>query len=244
MTRAFDIAAREYLDGGLWGMDCPVYEGPVHDLTVVPSTVAAARPWIATFHYSRTMPDATKEVFAGYYPGGVLAGFVVYGMGANKAQYTAVVPDVRDGEYRELTRLWSPDGMPKNTESRLIGQSLRMLRGVRLVMSYSDPSQGHRGTIYQATNWLYLGMTDGGERLVDERGQELHSKLLAVYRMRQPERFGEKSGRTIAAELGWTFISNPPKHRYAMLLGSNRYRATLTKSLPIQPYPKSIEAAA
>ena len=55
---------------------------------------------------------------------------------------------------RELTRLWSPDGMPKNTESKLISESIKLLpKEVRLILSYADPSQGHLGKIYQATKY-------------------------------------------------------------------------------------------
>jgi hypothetical protein len=187
VTRAFDQAAREYQAGGLWGEPEVVAGGRPRDIRVRRISVRAARPLVATYHYSRTMPDATREVFGGYFPGEVLAGIVVFGMGAGKGQYLRLLPDLRDGEYRELSRLWSPDGMPTNTESRLIATSIRLLDpSVRLVVSYADPSQGHLGRVYQATNFLYLGMTDGGERLVDEDGQEVHSKLLSVYRMRRP----------------------------------------------------------
>jgi hypothetical protein len=235
VTRLFDDAARAYLSDGLWGSECDPYAGAVKTLHVRRSSVAEARPWIAEFHYSRTMPDAVKEVFVGHYPGGLLAGFVVFGMGAGKAQYLAVVPDLNDGEYRELSRLWSPDGMPKNTESRLIRLALGMLRGVRLVLSYADPSRGHMGGIYQATNWAYLGMTDGGERLVDAQGRELHSKLLSVYRMRHPAEYAGMTSREIALSLGWTFIPNSPKHRYAMRLDGG--------PLPGLPYPHAVAAS-
>lgn len=45
--------------------------------------------------------------------------------------------------------------------SRALAYSLKMLRrqspGLRLIVSYADTKEGHLGTIYQATNWLYLG---------------------------------------------------------------------------------------
>jgi hypothetical protein len=33
----------------------------------------------------------------------------------------------------------------------------RQSPGLRLVVSYADTKEGHLGTIYQATNWLFLG---------------------------------------------------------------------------------------
>jgi hypothetical protein len=239
VTRAFDQSARAYLDGSLWG--APEGSGTVRpkDIRVRRVSVKSARPFVASYHYSRTMPDATREVFAGYFPGSVLAGFVVFGMGAGKNQYTRLLPDLADGEYRELSRLWSPDGMPTNTESRLISAAIRQLIGVRLVISYADPSQGHNGAIYQATNFVYLGQTDGGERLVDESGQEVHSKLLSVYRMRHP-RMADWPSKDIAEHFGFRPIPNPSKHRYAYAIRPED-RAVLAAMA--QPYPRAVAAS-
>src|SRR5688572_19292902 len=98
MTRPFDDAARAYLDGGLWDAEEP--SGlPPSAIRVRRISVKAARPLIATHHYSRSMPDATREVFAGYFPDNVLAGIVAFGMGAGKNQYVRLLPDISDGEY-------------------------------------------------------------------------------------------------------------------------------------------------
>ena len=39
--------------------------------------------------------------------------------------------------------------------------AIKMLRrqspGLRLLVSYADPEQGHHGGIYQGGNWIYLG---------------------------------------------------------------------------------------
>ena len=240
MTRPFDDAARAYLEGGLWPADEPVPDARPRDIRVRRISVKAARPLIATHHYSRTMPDATREVFAGYFPGNVLAGLVVFGMGAGKNQYLRLLPDLADGEYRELSRLWSPDGMPKNTESRLISTAIRLLDpAVRLVVSYADPSQGHLGGVYQATNFLYLGMTDGGERLIDRDGQEVHSKLLSVYRMRHSEMV-DWSSRRIAEHYGFRSIPNPAKHRYVYVRRSEDRHAIRRQA---EPYPSAVAAS-
>jgi hypothetical protein len=57
-----------------------------------------------------------------------------------------------------LTRLWLSDSLPQNSESRFLGVVLRSLKRhtrVKFLVSYADPTQGHLGTIYQATGWLY-----------------------------------------------------------------------------------------
>ena len=60
----------------------------------------------------------------------------------------------------ELRRLALIDNTPKNTESYFIGNILRDLKRTKLydgVLSYSDPNHGHRGIIYRASNFKYIG---------------------------------------------------------------------------------------
>lgn len=64
----------------------------------------------------------------------------------------------------EFARLWVNDSMPRNTESWFIGRAFAHIRKyyptVQFLVTYADPSVGHIGTIYRATNWIPDGMTD------------------------------------------------------------------------------------
>jgi hypothetical protein len=68
----------------------------------------------------------------------------------------------------ELARLWVDDRIPANAESYVIGRAIRYVRArhpeVGMLVSYADPSAGHTGAIYKATNWLADGMTDDERR--------------------------------------------------------------------------------
>ena len=72
------------------------------------------------------------------------------------------------GETWELARLWIKDDVPRNAETWLIGQAIKHVRRdhpqVEFLVSYADPTQGHQGVIYQASNWLSDGMTDAGRK--------------------------------------------------------------------------------
>lgn len=236
MTRAADRSVEWYGAGGLWGS---ASGGSPADMTLSRISVAAARPWIVAGHYSGTMPDATIDSFAGYY-GDDLAGIVTFGPGASIGQFRRLDEEIQQREVRELTRLWSPDGMPKNTESRLISLSLAALSGVLLVVSYADPSQGHMGVVYQATNFTYLGMTTStGSRYQTPDGGSVHAKLLTVYRQRHPGRW--QNGKEVAEEMGLVAIPNPAKHRYAIAVGPRSYRRRRLESTLREmalPYPK------
>ena len=67
-------------------------------------------------------------------------------------------------ESWELARLWVSPAVPQNGESWLIAQSIKYIRrkhpDVGCLVSYADPTFGHSGTIYRASNWLYDGRTD------------------------------------------------------------------------------------
>ena len=210
-----------------------------NQLVVRKGTVKEAREYVANYHYSKTMPDSTKNVFMGFYEG-IFAGVCVFGMGAGKSQYEAIIPSIKKGEYRELTRLWSPDGMPKNTESKLISESIKLLPNeVKLLLSFADPSQGHLGKIYQATNWDYCGMTNAGKRLVDKNGNEFHSRLIGIYRMRHPE-LKDKTQNEIMKIYDWTYKQDSSKHRYIKVLGTKREIKKLKELYKnkIEKYPK------
>ena len=66
----------------------------------------------------------------------------------------------------ELNRLWMSQEAPRNSESRFIGWSLRVLRRLHpewILVSYADTAQCHTGAIYRATGWIYTGLSDARE---------------------------------------------------------------------------------
>ncbi len=241
MTKKFDDTARNLQASRLFPDDIKYNGSSVSSMIVKPTTVVFCREFISTHHYTKTMPDSTLHCFAGWF-GTVLAGVVVFGMGSGKNQYTALIPDIKNGEYLELTRLWSPDGMPKNTESKLIAESIKMLPlSIKLIVSFADPSRNHTGIIYQATNFLYCGMSAGGKVLVTNDGIEKHPRLLGIYRMRHPEYKG-LSNQELMDLHKWTYKASSRKYRYVMLRGKKLERKRMRKLLEhqIMPYPKAV----
>jgi len=63
----------------------------------------------------------------------------------------------------ELTRMFFVDEAPFNTESKGLAMLRRFVRRwfpqIRLLLAYSDPAQGHRGTVYEADGWCAFGKT-------------------------------------------------------------------------------------
>lgn len=97
-------------------------------------------------------------------------------------------------------------------------------------MSFADTSQGRLGTVYQATNWIYTGLsakrTDWVVDGIDRHGQTWGDKYM-VAEMR--EQFGDR----------FRLQPSPRKHRYVYLNCSRTRRRQLLADLryPMMPYP-------
>ncbi len=120
---------------------------------------AAAKHAVMRWHYSRALP-AFKLVRIGVWESGRFVGAILYGVGANR--HIARPFRLKDTQVCELVRVaLAPASTRKHPTSKCVAISLRMLKrqspGLRLVVSYADAGQGHVGTIYQATNWIFLG---------------------------------------------------------------------------------------
>ena len=90
-----------------------------------------------------------------------LIGCMTYGYPVGRSAVKSMLPTLEKEEVLELTRLYIHDGYGKNIESLALGKSFDWLKRnashIKALISYSDPKVSHKGTIYQATNWIYQG---------------------------------------------------------------------------------------
>lgn len=213
-------------------------EEEAKDLIVKQVPANFIRQYVATYHYSHIMPDNAFECFAGFYKD-KLAGVVVFGNGANNGTFSAIIPSMELENCRELTRLWSPDGMPKNTESRLIAESIKLLpKEVNLIVSFADPTHNHIGTIYQATNFYYTGLSSVSKMLINQQGEKFHIRTIGSYKRRHPE-LQKLTNKEVMKRLGWTYIDSLGKHRYVFLRGKKWLKDLMYQEIrdKIKPYP-------
>jgi len=135
-------------------------------------------------------------------------------------------------------RLWTVDDGLRNKESYLISHSLKMLP-FEIVISYADASYGHVGIVYQATNWLYTGLTDRHAAWNIDGDSKKHSRHF----------FDSFGGINNAKKiLGDRMISyeRPQKHRYIFFNTNKRRKKELLKKLKYQiaSYPKAVKVYA
>lgn len=234
MTRAFDNSVLQ--NPSLF--DDLTLDIKIEELEVRLVPVREIRRAIVTGHYSAVMPDATQEAFAAYWNEVVVAA-VAYGPGGNSKTFGAVIPGFDSSNARELIRLWVHPDAPKNTASYVVAKSLRLLPDkVGLVVSFADSGQGHAGYVYQALNFYYCGMSGEGVRYTDKSGVEVTARLANVYKMRNPDKFADKSLNEIRSELGWTAVKSHPKHRYCLGVGPLKRQVNRQLAKKASAYPK------
>ena len=218
-------------------------------IKVLKTTKEAIYNLITKKHYAKKW-SASNQLYGIYYDMGEseffedrklkLIGAALYGHPSGFRVVKSVSEDLEDGEVSELKRFWVEDGYGKNKESYCISKTLKMLKKndprLKAVISFADPAQEHKGTIYQATNWLYQG------RKVSRGGW---------YEFRYPGTKTWLSDRAIGYQLGSNSLEKVlkkvpdmewrrkyRKHRYIYLLGNRSERKNLMKKLkhPLRPY--------
>jgi hypothetical protein len=100
---------------------------------------------------------------------------------------------------------------------------------LKFVLAYSDPAAGHVGTIYQATNWLYTGLSSATPLYDIGDGIKHHSRTLA-------HKLGSHSIRYLTSQgIAVKTVPQMAKHRYIYFLDDS-WRTRLL--VPVLPYPK------
>lgn len=119
----------------------------------------AAKLACEQFHYAGVLPTG-KLVKVGVYEDDVFKGVVIFSRGASP--WLGRKYDLDAVEICELTRVALRDH--DAPVSKIVAIALRLLKqsnpGLRLVVSFADPSRDHVGGIYQAGNWVYTGKSN------------------------------------------------------------------------------------
>lgn len=185
-----------------------------------------------SYHYTKSMPNSTKLILGFFYKNRIV-GLISFGKGANKS----LISGVATGNYSgmELTRLCAVPAMKRNFESFMIGRSFSYLRDnmpVDILVTFADPSEGHVGTIYQASNWIYCGKTQKSYKYLMQDGNIVHKSKL-----RKGDKFETEKEK--AESLGAIKLVIDGKHRYVYILNKKKRKQILKEFRYKQvPYPK------
>lgn len=160
-----------------------------------------------------------------------LKGVVIYGTPSSAPLRKGICGNDEKDNVIELTRLWVDDSVPKNGESFLIGNTIKRVNK-EIIVSFAEIDQGHIGYVYQATNWIYTGLSAKRSNWVIE-GVDKHCQTIAdKYTSKElTEIYGDKFKR----------VPRPRKHRYVYFNCSKKRKKELLSKLKykIESYPKS-----
>ena len=189
-------------------------------LTVKRISREETKNFILEIHYARRMPCVQYAfgLFDGDYPFPV--GVVTYGQPASAPLCKGVAGEENRKHVLELNRLvLYPEYNGDNYASFLVAKSLHLLPNNTFVVSYADWGGWHHvGYVYQATNFLYTGLTKARTDKYSESGHARHYKPDETRRQWRTE-----------------------KHRYIYLVGDKKQRVRMREELRykvIPEYPK------
>lgn len=149
--------------------------------------------------------------------------------------------DICGREHREravcLERGACVHWAPSNAASFLIRRALRLAHrdfGWSIFYAYADEDAGEIGTVYQASNWLYIGQGVG--RTEGRMREDFKTPDGQIVSSRTLRHRGLTKNAVLAK--GWAVIYRQPKHKYVWFEGRDRRRLRAACRYPFVPYPK------
>ena len=197
------------------------------------------KEWFLHKHYAKRIPS-TSFAF-GLYKNSVLVGVCSFGRPMSPALTKGAFNGLYQDTFLELNRLVINEGEDRNALSFFVSQSLKQLPKPNVIVSYADTSQNHHGYIYQATNWIYTGLS-AKRPDYHIKGLNLHSASITDSLGRTDKKEGIKQVTLLREKYGDDFYmeDRARKHRYFYLLGGKQVKKQMLKNLAykVEAYPK------
>ena len=195
----------------------------------------ACRHW----HYSGTIP-ASKRASLGVWEEGSFVGAIIFTLGSGNSTDGRSFGISRFFEMAELQRVALREH--QTPVSRMLSIAVRMLSkqspGLKLLVSYADPSMGHHGGIYQAAGWVYVGRSGESTVYIAKDGTRYNSRVISLkgYKLNygkyflNPVPYNELT-KTIA----------PAKHKYLLPLdpATRLVIEAMAQAYPMRPKDSS-----
>jgi len=189
--------------------------------TVAPISYDDSIPWLLEKHYAKRMPSVSFSF--GLFKSHVLIGVLTIGKPASGVLCETLCGKDNCDYVYELNRVVLENNI-KNEASWFMARCFRLLPKPMILVSYADKKHHHSGYIYQATNWIYTGLS-------------------AKRTDRQPIEYdGNKHSRHMRYECheGTETVERSRKHRYVLFIGDKRQKKKFKDALvyDVLDYPK------
>jgi len=166
------------------------------DLILRPIPSKVARDFIRRTHYSGKVTQ-NSQVHFGAYINGELAGALQYGPPLDRRKMAGLIIGGKPREMLELNRMAFTDALPRNSESRAIAVSLRLIKRhvphIRFIISFADGTQCGDGTIYRAAGFHLTSIKPNSDLCRLPSGEIIHSMTLKSSPMRPRPELGGRS---------------------------------------------------
>jgi hypothetical protein len=168
---------------------------------------------------------------------GELLGVACFGVGGSREARNICGPEYISSAVCLMRGACVP-WAPKNAASFLIRNACRQAHkdfGWKIFFAYSDPDAGEIGTVYQASNWYYLGQGVGRKagtvhlNWIAPNGTAITSRAISKRKLSKRDMFAA----------GFKPVAAMPKRKYVWF--EDRNLAALCR-YPFLPYPKRIAA--
>jgi len=141
---------------------------------VIPAKIA--NDFVKKHHYSGTVSN-TSALHFGCFLDGKLHGVMSYGSPMDKSKVLPLVHPCKWNEMLELNRMAFDDYLPKNSESRCISISFKLIKRnaphIKWILSFSDSVQCGDGTIYRASGFKLTAVKKSTQIIETPRGERV-----------------------------------------------------------------------
>tara|TARA_R110002012_G_C11460261_1_gene592718 strand:- start:40 stop:789 length:750 start_codon:yes stop_codon:yes gene_type:complete len=201
-----------------------------------------AKEIILKYEWLGTMGTSTRFCY-GIFFDGYLGGVACYGeLGAIAFKgYTQTVGENYYNKGIILNRGACVHWAHEHSGSKLISLSLKEIKkkGYKFVVAYADSEAGEIGTLYQATNWYYIGITKDTHHDIYYKSGKMFLGDRNFY-----VKYGTRSKKVmenfVSQRNDLVLKERKGKGRYIQLLGSKKENKEMMNVLKnkIQSYPK------
>ncbi|WP_338230729.1 hypothetical protein [Lactiplantibacillus paraxiangfangensis] len=148
-------------------------------LKVIPSKIAI--PFIKKHHYSGKVVNNSNLHF-GAFLDGELHGVMSYGPPLDKSKILGLVNGTGWNEMLELNRMAFDEALPRNSESRCISLSIKLIKKhapqIKWIVSFADAVSCGDGTIYRASNFVLTEIKANYNLAQLPSGEKIHKMTL------------------------------------------------------------------
>lgn len=168
----------------------------VKDIIVKVIPAKIANEFVKKYHYSGKVVQNSSLHF-GCFLDGKLHGVLSYGSPLDKSKVLPLVQPSLWNEMLELNRMAFDDWLPKNSESRCIAISIKLIKKnaphIKWILSFADGMQCGDGSIYRASGFYLTGHSSGGMWVMPEELAKYNEGSVIAHRMKVQDKCSKLS---------------------------------------------------